>query len=457
MFRDEVAVQDAVVAVTMMESSMQGAALLGASSPLHSAFPANADVEYTTQERLVLTKLGLEHLRTTVDDDAGDATGVGPIGGNDATHGDAVTSVGGDASDAQPPARGASSWAWAGPGNRNRTATAQSTSAASAESATTTSATSARTPPAQFGRFGRRATDEDVSSTQTSWDPIRQTKRARTDAAQPKAVDPQSDEIADDMDIGDSQGTAELFSEPGEEVVIRGGASSQDSGTLPRESVRSAVPVASVRASGSAIEIGEAPWQSINLRGPSRPRSSTNGSPLCLQGSSGTGPLIPLIASGGIAATDEPTSARAVGSGPPTSTATPNVSMWSGGVRGSPSSAGPASAFPTTINSGRTSSSSSAVGEMGKSRKTDIASQAADLIAMGDDDDVDFPAPDEASDDPTALPFDELIKRASDDANAVLKGDGCPSQSQSGSDVTAPRPSTRKRRTFADDDDDDDD
>ena len=40
---------DAVVAVTVMEGSMQGSALLGGVNILHSAFPQDADQEYSTQ------------------------------------------------------------------------------------------------------------------------------------------------------------------------------------------------------------------------------------------------------------------------------------------------------------------------------------------------------------------------------------------------------------------------
>ncbi|CAL1548313.1 unnamed protein product, partial [Lymnaea stagnalis] len=49
LFRESVTVQDAVVAVTLMESSMQGAALLGGVNTLHTAFPENADSEYRHQ------------------------------------------------------------------------------------------------------------------------------------------------------------------------------------------------------------------------------------------------------------------------------------------------------------------------------------------------------------------------------------------------------------------------
>ena len=40
---------DAIVAVTVMECSMQGSALLGGVDVLHSAFPEDADLEYLTQ------------------------------------------------------------------------------------------------------------------------------------------------------------------------------------------------------------------------------------------------------------------------------------------------------------------------------------------------------------------------------------------------------------------------
>ena len=49
MYRNEVILQDAVVAVTIMECSMQSAALLGGVNILHSAFPSNADEEYSSQ------------------------------------------------------------------------------------------------------------------------------------------------------------------------------------------------------------------------------------------------------------------------------------------------------------------------------------------------------------------------------------------------------------------------
>jgi len=67
LFRDVVLVPDAIVSVTLVESSMQTSALLGVSSALHSAFPIDADAEYARQEKIVLKKLGLEHLSTLSD------------------------------------------------------------------------------------------------------------------------------------------------------------------------------------------------------------------------------------------------------------------------------------------------------------------------------------------------------------------------------------------------------
>ncbi|KAK0060388.1 DNA helicase MCM9 [Biomphalaria pfeifferi] len=62
MFRETVTVQDAVVAVTLMESSMQGTALLGGVNILHTAFPEDADTEYLVQAELILKRLGLEDI-----------------------------------------------------------------------------------------------------------------------------------------------------------------------------------------------------------------------------------------------------------------------------------------------------------------------------------------------------------------------------------------------------------
>jgi len=60
MFRSTVTLQDAIVAVSMVEASMQGAALVTPSSPLHSAFPKDADADYLELEQRMLDKLGLK-------------------------------------------------------------------------------------------------------------------------------------------------------------------------------------------------------------------------------------------------------------------------------------------------------------------------------------------------------------------------------------------------------------
>eukprot|EP00057_Strongylocentrotus_purpuratus_P031819 XP_785765.3 PREDICTED: DNA helicase MCM9 [Strongylocentrotus purpuratus] len=62
MCQTEVRVQDAVVAVSVMESSMQGAALLGGVNALHTSFPDDPEDEYHKQSSLILSHLGLEHL-----------------------------------------------------------------------------------------------------------------------------------------------------------------------------------------------------------------------------------------------------------------------------------------------------------------------------------------------------------------------------------------------------------
>jgi hypothetical protein len=49
MFREKVTVQDAVVAVSLVESSMQGSALIGSTDALHTSFPNNPMEEYRVQ------------------------------------------------------------------------------------------------------------------------------------------------------------------------------------------------------------------------------------------------------------------------------------------------------------------------------------------------------------------------------------------------------------------------
>uniref|UniRef100_A0A8B9RG44 DNA helicase MCM9 n=1 Tax=Astyanax mexicanus TaxID=7994 RepID=A0A8B9RG44_ASTMX len=62
MFREIVTVEDAVVAVSVMECSMQGGALLGNVNTLHTSFPDNPREQYRTQCQVVLEGLGLTHI-----------------------------------------------------------------------------------------------------------------------------------------------------------------------------------------------------------------------------------------------------------------------------------------------------------------------------------------------------------------------------------------------------------
>ncbi|XP_071525523.1 uncharacterized protein [Panulirus ornatus] len=59
MMRAEVLVQDAVMAVTLMEASMYGASVITGINPLHTAFPHSPEEEYKTQAKIVLQKLSL--------------------------------------------------------------------------------------------------------------------------------------------------------------------------------------------------------------------------------------------------------------------------------------------------------------------------------------------------------------------------------------------------------------
>jgi len=63
MFRNEVTVQDAVMAVILLESSTESSScLMKGVNPLHTAFPTDVMSEYSTQARLVLTGLGLSNI-----------------------------------------------------------------------------------------------------------------------------------------------------------------------------------------------------------------------------------------------------------------------------------------------------------------------------------------------------------------------------------------------------------
>ncbi|XP_069462714.1 DNA helicase MCM9 isoform X2 [Ambystoma mexicanum] len=60
MFRSIVTVEDAVTVVSVMESSMQGGALLGGVNALHTSFPEHPTEQYRMQCELLLEKLGLQ-------------------------------------------------------------------------------------------------------------------------------------------------------------------------------------------------------------------------------------------------------------------------------------------------------------------------------------------------------------------------------------------------------------
>jgi DNA helicase MCM9 len=53
MFREKVTVQDAVVAVSLVESSMQSSALIKGIDALHTSFPNNPMEEYRVQGETV--------------------------------------------------------------------------------------------------------------------------------------------------------------------------------------------------------------------------------------------------------------------------------------------------------------------------------------------------------------------------------------------------------------------
>ncbi|XP_077157083.1 DNA helicase MCM9 isoform X2 [Paroedura picta] len=62
MFRDIVTVEDSVTVVSVMESSMQGGALLGGVNALHTSFPENPREQYRMQCELILEKLELQDI-----------------------------------------------------------------------------------------------------------------------------------------------------------------------------------------------------------------------------------------------------------------------------------------------------------------------------------------------------------------------------------------------------------
>ena len=62
MFRHTVTVQDAVIAVSLIECSMQGTAILGITDILHTRFPNDCEREYKKQAEMILNALELSDL-----------------------------------------------------------------------------------------------------------------------------------------------------------------------------------------------------------------------------------------------------------------------------------------------------------------------------------------------------------------------------------------------------------
>lgn len=62
MYREQVLVQDAIVAITVMESSMEGGSLLPTGNILHSCFPKDPEREYLKHCRLILDLLDLQSI-----------------------------------------------------------------------------------------------------------------------------------------------------------------------------------------------------------------------------------------------------------------------------------------------------------------------------------------------------------------------------------------------------------
>nr|DBA26615.1 TPA: hypothetical protein GDO54_010856 [Pyxicephalus adspersus] len=62
MYRDVVTIEDAITVVSVMESSMQGGALLGGVNALHTSFPDNPREQYQMQCELLLERLGLQNI-----------------------------------------------------------------------------------------------------------------------------------------------------------------------------------------------------------------------------------------------------------------------------------------------------------------------------------------------------------------------------------------------------------
>lgn len=66
MFRDKVTIQDAIVAVSLVECSMQGTAILGTTNVLLTRFPIDCREEYIKQAEMVLNALDLQDMREMI-------------------------------------------------------------------------------------------------------------------------------------------------------------------------------------------------------------------------------------------------------------------------------------------------------------------------------------------------------------------------------------------------------
>ncbi|PIA13102.1 MCM-domain-containing protein [Coemansia reversa NRRL 1564] len=62
MFRDKVVLQDAIIAVVLMETTMLSASILGSTDALHTTFPEDSDLFYAELQDLVLQRLEMAHL-----------------------------------------------------------------------------------------------------------------------------------------------------------------------------------------------------------------------------------------------------------------------------------------------------------------------------------------------------------------------------------------------------------
>lgn len=71
MARNQVTLQDAVIAVILTDSSMNCSSILGCDNALHSKFPEDPDAAYVAQEREVLSALGLMDLMPQGHDSCG--------------------------------------------------------------------------------------------------------------------------------------------------------------------------------------------------------------------------------------------------------------------------------------------------------------------------------------------------------------------------------------------------